>query len=87
MRVKRGFEQEYTDYFEMNSKDDYSKAIVDWGEAFGQLLDAGRSDFPEIFRESHKSIAYGCSGFQRDCMITAITHFHPRGQELQHDKH
>lgn len=80
MKVIEGKEKEYEQYVKNNSKDAYSKAVVTWGENFAKLLDGGRSDFDVM---THESDTEGGTGFMYGCMIEAIAHFHPRGEEVR----
>ena len=79
MIIKKGLETEYKKYVEMNSKDGYSKAVVDAGEAIGNALDEGIS-----MKEAHdKMYGHDLTGFMAGCVAQAIAHFHPKGEEFR----
>ena len=81
MKVKSGLKEEYADYVKKNH-DPYGKCIVDWGEKFGILLETERTDFKEMIDEAAKGLG-GPTGFMYGCLISAIAHFHPRGEEVR----
>lgn len=79
MKIKQGLEDEYKKYVEVNSKDDYSKAVIDAGEAVGQALDEGKT-----VEEAEKSMhGHHLTGYMAGGVAQAIAHFHPRGEEFR----
>lgn len=63
------------------NKDSYGAGVVKWGNDFADLLDTGRSDFKAMSHETGDS--HGYTGFMYGCMISAVAHFHPRGEEVR----
>ncbi len=80
MKINQGMEEEYAKYVEDNSKDPYSKSVVEAGEQVGLLLDNPKNPPYKAERGLH---GFGLSGFQGGSAIAAIAHFHPRGEEMQ----
>ncbi len=83
MKIIEKFKEEYEKYVEINSKDGYSKAVIDCGETFGNLIDEGRS-----FDEAEKMMletAEGSelTGYMMGAIMAAVAHFHPRGEEVK----
>ena len=63
----------------MNSKDGYSKAVVDAGEAVGNALDEGKTP-----KQAEKAMDdFDVTGFMAGCIAQAIAHFHPKGEEYR----
>lgn len=78
-KIKKHLYQEYKKYIERNSKDSYSKACVEAGEAVMKLLDEGKS--PE---EAEKALdGIGLTGYMAGAAISGVCYFHERGDEMK----
>lgn len=87
MKIKPDQEQAYTDYKVNNSKDGYSKGIVDYGEAWANLmeeqLDKGAA-LPDIAKQaSHDADTYGITRFMYGCAVQALSNFWIHGEALR----
>jgi hypothetical protein len=81
MTIKPELQQEYDKYVEINSEDEYSKACITAGEAFGNALDEGKT-----FEEANAAMCEaedGLTGFMASMAVKAVAHFHPRGEEVR----
>ena len=78
MNVKKGLKKEYEKYVEVN-QDFYGNAVILAGAAVGRALTEGKT-CENIYNEA-KTI--DLSGFQFGCLISAINHFHPKGQSFK----
>lgn len=90
MQIVEGKEQEYKEYVETNSKDGYSKGVVDYTEAWAGVmetkLEAGEQ-LEDIWETSQKEIddnLRGITGFMFGCVMQALAHFWPHGKQLAH---
>lgn len=79
MKIVKGKEKEYEKYVALNSKDGYSRYVIDWTESVGKLLDKGKTpEEADRLADSDEG-----TGFQAGCVAQIIAHFHPRGKEFQ----
>ena len=78
MEVKKGLEKEYTEYVK-NNQDGYGNAAVKAGAKVGKALSKGKT-----CKEAHDEM-YGedLTGFLAGCVVQAVSHFHPRGEEFR----
>lgn len=78
---------EYKTYVENNSNDGYSRAVIDYGEMWGKLMQvelAKGKSLREIARLSQKGLGYlGITGFQYGCVVKGLSHFWKHGEELR----
>lgn len=81
MKIKEGKAEEYAKYVEVNQADEYSKACIDAGEAFGNALDEGKT-CDEANTEMCKAEA-GLTGFMASMIMQAMVRFHERGEEVR----
>ena len=79
MNIKPGFEEKYKSYVEKNSKESYSKAVVDAGEAVGKLLDEGQT--PEEAQQALYD--RGLTRWMAGAAMTSVCRFNPRGEEMR----
>ena len=95
MKIIEGREQQYAKYAATNSADGYSKAIVDYGEKWAELMEkripTGATG-PQITRifvdhadsDSHEADTDGITGFMYGCAVQALACFWIHGEELRH---
>ena len=95
MKIVKGKEQEYANYVATNSADDYSKAVVDYGERWAEFMEKripeGTTE-PEITRifvdhansDSHEADTSGITGFMYGCAVQALAQFWVHGEPLRH---
>jgi hypothetical protein len=76
--VKEELKIEYLEYVEANSKDGYSKGVVDYTERWANLMESG-VDFQQA---SHDADIDGITGFMYDCAVQCLSKFWVRGDEL-----
>jgi hypothetical protein len=78
---------EYKTYAANNSKDGYSKAVIEYGENWAKLMQvelaAGKSII-DIADETQKGLGYlGITGFQYGCAVKGLSHFWKHGEALR----
>lgn len=78
---------EYNEYVKINSQDGYSKAVIEYGEAWAKLMQIeiakGRT-IQEMGDETQKGVNYlGITGFQYGCVVRGLSHFWKHGEELR----
>lgn len=79
MKIIPGKEQDYKEYCEINSHDDYSNACIIAGERVGDLLDAGKTP-----KQAEKGMyGLGLTGFMAAMVCRGIWKYHPRGEEFK----
>lgn len=94
MKIKQGLEQEYTDYVITNSKDGYSKGVVDYGERWANAMESLLPPSPSASqvvaflegsadRLSHEADTEGITGFMYGCAVSALARFWVYGEELR----
>jgi hypothetical protein len=88
MKIKQGLETEYAKYVETNSRDGYSKAVVDYSERWANLMEerlsATGSTIAEIAKKaSHDADTEGITGFMYGCAVQALAYFWEHGEELR----
>lgn len=81
MTTKEGMEADYEKYVSINSEDEYSKACIDAGEAFGKALDDGKS--MDEAERAMLDAEDGLTGFMVSMTMKAVAHFHPKGEEVR----
>lgn len=80
--------EEYNKYVETNSKDGYSRAVVDYAEQWAKLMQIeianGRTQIKDIAEETQKPLSYlGITGFMYGAAVKALAHFWQFGDELR----
>jgi len=80
MKIKRGLKREYERYLKINSNDGYSKCVIVAGERVGCLLDKGLEPEKAFWKGIKDS---DITGFMAGCIASAISKFHPRGEEFR----
>lgn len=93
MKIKPGLEADYAAYVEMNSKDPYSKAVVDFTERWAKLMEkklehpdtAGAgTDIGDIEgATSREADTEGITGFMYGCAIEALARYWVFGEDLR----
>lgn len=79
MNIKPELQTKYEEYVAINSGDDYSKAVIEAGEAVGKALDEGKT--PE---EAEKALhGFGLTGYMAGAAASAVAHYHVRGEEFR----
>lgn len=81
--IKEELQAEYDKYKEINSKDGYSRAVIDCGESFANFVDEGKS-----FKEAERLMldtpeGSELTGYMMGAIMSAMVHFHPRGEEIK----
>lgn len=86
MQINPGMEKDYEDYKAVNSQDFYSQAIVDYGEAWANLMEAeiakGNKLEDIAQRTEREADTEGITGFMYGAAVSALRHFWIHGQEL-----
>lgn len=78
MKIKKELEAEYKDYVEKNN-DPYGGQCVKAGEVVMNLLDEGKS-----CEEAEEGLhGFGLTGYMAGAAISAVCHFHERGDEMK----
>ena len=79
MNTKPDLNEEYAEYVRINSEDEYSKAVVDAGEAVASALDEGKNANEALEQMKGR----GLTGFMASMVAKTVAHFHPRGEEIR----
>lgn len=94
MKIKQGKEAEYAKYKEINSKDGYSKQVVEYGERWGDLMEKaiGAQTISNAIEHtirstaqdaSHEADTSGITGFMYGCAVSALAEFWEHGEALR----
>jgi hypothetical protein len=88
MKIKRGKKREYAKYVEINSKDGYSRAVVDFGEHWAGLMEIeiakGKTVAQCAEKTSHEAAKkYEITGFMYGAAAAALSKWWIHGNELR----
>ena len=87
MIIKQGLEAEYRQFLEVNSRDGYSFAAVQYMARWADFMEAEMASgaaLPDIaHRTSRQANTEGITGFQHGCVVSALAHFWVHGEELR----
>lgn len=79
--------EDYKAYVEKNSKDGYSRGVIDYQEAWAKLMQveiAKGKTVKECAEETQKGLGYlGITGFMYGCAVNGLAHFWKHGEELR----
>lgn len=85
--IVAGKEGEYAEYVATNSKDGYSRGIVDYAEYWAKLMQkevATGKQVSEVADECQKPLGFlGITGFMYGCAVKALAHFWIHGEDLR----
>lgn len=79
MKTKLELQSKYDNWVKINSEDGYSRVIVDVTEVLAKLLDEGKT--PEETLAGLRG--HDLTGYMAGVAVSAIVHFHPRGEEVK----
>jgi len=87
MKIKEGLQTTYDNYVAINSEDAYGKAVVAYGERWGNLMEewlAAGVELEDIWkRTSHEADTEGITGFMYGAAVAALAHFWVHGEALR----
>jgi hypothetical protein len=87
MKIRPGLESEYAVYVRNNTKNGYSKGVVDYMERWADLMEAelarGASLESIAQSTSHTADTEGITGFMYGCAVSALAHFWEHGETLR----
>lgn len=87
LAIVAGKEGEYAGYVAANSKDGYSRGVVDYAEYWAKLMQkeiATGRQVHEIADECQKPLGFlGITGFMYGCAVKALAHFWIHGEDLR----
>jgi len=87
MRIKPELQSQYDAYKANNSKDGYSKATLDYTEAWAELMErkiqAGEQLSNIAKESSHEADTDGITGFMYGCAVKALAYFWEHGEDLR----
>jgi hypothetical protein len=93
MQIRPGQEEAYKKYRDLNTKDAYSKSVVDYAEAWAALLENAILSHPDRSPEdvveklahdlSHVADEEGITGFMYGCAVSALAQFWVHGEALR----
>lgn len=94
MKLKQGQKAAYAKYVKANSKDGYSKAVVDYTERWAALMEAaiGTQTISNAIEHtirsvakdtSHEADSEGITGFMYGCAVSALAQFWEHGEVLR----
>lgn len=79
MKTKLELQSKYDKWVKINSEDGYSKAVIVAVEKVASLLDEGKTP-EEALDGLH---GQELTGYMAGAAVSAIVHFHPRGEEVK----
>lgn len=86
MKIKQGTELEYAEYVQKN-QDPYGKAVVDYSEAWANLMEQRLTDGATIQEmatdTSHEADTDGITGFMYGCAVLGLSKYWIHGEELR----
>lgn len=84
MKIQIGKEEEYQRYRDMNSKDEYSKGVLNFTDRWVDLMEKGLSEgllLENIAKDyAHKADTEGITGFMYGCAAQALSYFWEHGE-------
>lgn len=87
MKIKVGKEKEYKKFVEINSKDFYSRGVVDYMEKWATLMEKEIENGSKIEniadRTGRIADTAGITGFMYGCAVNALSHLWEYGEELK----
>ena len=86
MKIHENLQKEYDEYVVKNSKDSYSKGVVDYTAKWGDVMEAAIAEGKAIAdiadSTSHEADTDGITGFMYGCAVSALARFWVHGEEL-----
>jgi len=84
MKIKDGMIDEYNNYVELNSKDGYSKGVIDFAVRWANLMEKEKEITKEIAEAlSTTADTEGITGFMYDCARGMLYRFWEYGDNLK----
>lgn len=87
MKINPGMEQEYQQFTDANSKNDYSRSMVRYMERWADMMEtaiAGGATVAQAAESAgQEANTEGITGFQFVCAVEALSHFWPHGEALR----
>lgn len=96
MQIVKGKETEYAKYVKTNSRDGYSKGVVDYSERWAVAMEREIANLPDnsdtrltrFFVDraeslSHEADIEGITGFMYGCAVQALAQFWKHGETLR----
>lgn len=87
IEIIEGKEKEYADYVANNSKDGYSRGVIDYSEAWAKLMQVEISKgktVKECAENTQEGLGYlGITGFMYGCAVQGLANFWKHGEELR----
>ena len=87
MKIKSGREKEYEIYVENNSKNRYSKAVIDYLERWANLMEKRIADGDKIYdiaeQTSYEADTEGITGFMYGCAVNILSQLWEYGEDLR----
>lgn len=87
MKVKSGLEKEYSEFVARNSKDPYSKGVVDYTERWADAMETaflnGETVATCARRLSHEVDTDGITGFMYGCAVQSLANYWEHGEALR----
>ena len=87
MKIKSGKEKEYEICVENNSKNGYSKAVIDYLERWANLMEKRIADGDKICdiaeQTSYEADTEGITGFMYGCAVNILSQLWEYGEDLR----
>lgn len=87
MRIKKGLENEYASFRDMNTKDVYSTGVISyaerWCDMMEQRIDKGMSVDCAATETKYIADTEGITGFMYGCAVNTLCKFWEHGDELR----
>lgn len=87
MKIKQGKEAEYATYKEINSKDGYSKGVVDFGDRWADLMEADMATGKSLRECAQDACSRadtgGITGYMYGAAVSALSQLWEHGDDLR----
>ena len=87
MKIKAGKEKEFEQFVEINSKDFYSRGVVNYAKRWAELMEAEIAEGKKIFEIADKTSRIadtdGITGYMYGCAVSTLSHLWEYGEELR----
>lgn len=87
MQIKNGKQADYEEFVEVNSKDGYSRGVVDYAERWADLMESQMQQGANLIdiadHTSHEADTDGITGFVYGCAVNALSDFWEHGEQLR----
>lgn len=87
MKIKAGKEKEYAEFVQINSKDFYSRGVVNYAERWATLMEKEIENGARVAdiadKTSNIADTDGITGFMYGCAVSTLSHLWEYGDDLR----